>query len=165
MVFFLDSGKCLRRHRLLHNTLTSWSNNHCPPRDVICCTEPIICMNKTLILASVIDFGQVRCPTYQSSIDVIHQCFSIWGRWDSFCFPLILAQFGTSFLGSCWASVQTGGGMLTWHSSPASTSSIGHCCIRDNLFTLNSTLTGFTQYNDYYYKRKGSKESFLSKGC
>ena len=30
-------------------------------------------------------------------------------------------------------------------------------------FTLNSTLTGFTQYNNYYYECKGSKGSFNQK--
>ena len=59
MVFFLDSGECLRRRWLLHNTLTSQSNNHSPPRDTICHIKPIICTNKTLILASVINSGQV----------------------------------------------------------------------------------------------------------
>ena len=49
MVCFPDSGKCLRRCRLLHNTLTSQSNNYSsPPRDAICHVEPTVHTHKTI---------------------------------------------------------------------------------------------------------------------
>ena len=98
------------------------------------------------------------------AINAIHQCFSVWGWWDSFSFLLILAWFRMLFLRSGQALVWTSGGMPVWHSLPASlTSSIGHCCVWDDLFTLNFSLTGFTKYNGYYYEWKGSKENFLTK--
>ena len=40
---------------------------------------------------------------------------------------------------------------------------LGIVSFETNLFTLNDTPTGFTKYNDYYYKCKGSKEGFNQK--